>query len=111
MIRIAIVAALISLSAPVLAAEAEVLRLSCRAEQGGEASYSFSIDTASGEAVETSGGRRYGVAAFRDGLALFDPNGGRGAVVFRIDRIAGRFARVDSPLVMTGTCTKAEPAL
>lgn len=104
--RLALVSVLL-LSAPALAEEGDTLRLSCRPDQAAmSAPLAFSIDLATGAAIETTSGRRYGLAANGDSLALFDRAQGPQAVVWRIDRITGRFTRVDTQLRLEGLCDK-----
>lgn len=98
---------LIPIAAP--AQEPEVLRLSCRPDQPAmSAPLAFSIDLAAKDAAETTSGKRFGVVAIRDGIALFDPTQGPAAVVWRIDRVTGRFSRVDTQLPLEGMCDKVE---
>lgn len=97
------------ISAPVLAQEADMLRLVCRPDQPAMAEpLAFSIDLGAKDAVETITGRRFGVVPMRDGIALFDPAQGPAAVVWRIDRVTGRFTRVDTRLRLEGICDKVE---
>ena len=102
--RLALVLALAA--APALAEEAS-LRLSCRADNPGLLAnpLAFSIDFAAKEAAETISGARYTLDAAGDMLVLRDR---AGQAVFRIDRITGRFARVDKQLRMEGSCDKVE---
>lgn len=103
--RLVLLSALIAV--PASADEAETLRLACRPDQPAMSEpLGFFIDLAGGTATETTGGRRYGLAANGDSLALFDRSQGPGAVVWRIDRITGRFARVDTQLRLEGLCDK-----
>lgn len=103
--RLALV--LLLLAAPASADEADILRLACRPDQPAMSEpLAFSIDLAAKEAVETTGGRRYGVAGGGDSLALFDRAQGPMAVVWRIDRITGRFTRTDTQLRLEGVCDK-----
>lgn len=104
---------LVTLAAmPAQAQTADILRLACRAtDPAMSPPLSFSIDLAAKDAVETTGGKHYGVTTYRDGLGLYDPAQGPSSVVFRIDRISGRFARVDTQLRWDGTCDKVEPKL
>ncbi|MGE4279000.1 MAG: hypothetical protein AB7G62_05395 [Magnetospirillum sp.] len=97
---------------PAKAENAETLRLVCTANDPAMSPpLAFSIDLAAKDAVETTSGKHYAVTAYRDGLGLYDPAQGPAAVVFRIDRISGRFARVDTQLRWDGTCEKVEPKL
>jgi len=103
---------LTSAAIPAAAQPADILRLACKANDPAMSPpLSFSIDMAAKDAVETTSGKTYGVAAYRDGLGLYEPAQGPAAVVFRIDRVSGRFARVDTQLRWDGMCDKVEPKL
>lgn len=111
MMRPCAAAALLMLAAlPALADEAEVLRLVCRADDPAllATPLSFSIDLTAKEAVEAGSGTTYGVTTYRDGLGLWESQTGPGAIVFRIDRVNGRFARVDKQVRLDGACDKVE---
>lgn len=69
----------------------------------------FVIDVTAKDAVETTSGTHYGVTPYRDGLGLFDPAQGPGATIYRMDRVNGRFARVDLPPRWGGTCDTLSP--
>ncbi len=106
-------AAVLSLAvSPTVAAAAgeDVLRLVCQADNPSmlPAPLTFSIDLAAGRAVETGSGDQFGVTAYRDGLGLWPLADGPSAVAFRIDRIKGRFARVDKQIRLDGTCERTE---
>ncbi|MBF0325144.1 MAG: hypothetical protein HQL42_08720 [Alphaproteobacteria bacterium] len=90
--------------------EAATLRLACKADNPAlEAGpFAFSIDEKRGEASETVSGKNYGVMSYRDGFGLYDPAAGRSALVFRIDRVSGRFARIDKQIKVEGSCEKVE---
>lgn len=104
-----LLASLLLISAPVLAQDAEILRLACRPDQPAMSGpLAFSIDLGAKDAIETATGRRFGVVPTRDGIALFDPAQGPAAVVWRIDRVTGRFTRVDTQLRLEGICDKVE---
>ena len=104
-----LVVSLLLLATPALAEDAETLRLACRADQPAMSGpLAFSIDFTAKDAVETTGGKRYGVAASRDSIALFDPAQGPAALVWRIDRVTGRFSRLDTQLRLEGVCDKVE---
>ena len=92
------------------AAGEDVLRLVCQADNASmlPAPLTFSIDLAAGRAVETGSGDQFGVTAYRDGLGLWPLAEGPSAVAFRIDRIKGRFARVDKQIRLDGTCEKTD---
>lgn len=109
--RIAVAAVLSLFALPTAAAEADLLRLSCRADDPAllATPLSFSIDLAANQATETASGERFGVTAYRDGLGLWETAAGPGAIVYRIDRIKGRFARVDKQIRLDGACEKVEP--
>lgn len=99
--RLAALFALIA--APAWAGEDEPLRLACRPDQPAmSAPLAFSVDLAAGQATETTSGRRFTVAAGQDVITLDSPNGG----TWRIDRVTGRFARVDTQLRLEGVCDK-----
>lgn len=111
MSRRCVATALLMLAAlPAWADEPETLRLVCRADNPAllATPLSFTIDLAAKEAVEAASGAQYGVTAYRDGLGLWEAQAGPGAVVFRIDRVAGRFARVDKQIRLEGACEKVE---
>lgn len=94
---------------PALAEESEILRLACRADQPAMSEpLAFSIDLAAKDAIETTSGKRFGVVGGRDSIALFDPAQGPAAAVWRIDRVTGRFRRVDTQLPLEGVCDKVE---
>lgn len=104
-------AALLMLAAvPAMAEEAQTLRLVCRADNPAllATPLSFSIDLNAKEATEAGSGTQYGVTAYRDGLGLWEQQSGPGAIAFRIDRVSGRFARVDKQIRLDGTCEKTE---
>ncbi|NFV78722.1 hypothetical protein [Magnetospirillum aberrantis] len=111
--RLFALAALSLVAATPAAADDGPLRLSCRADNPAllPAPLAFSIDMAAAKATETGSGEEYGVTAYRDGFGLWDPAGGPGTVVYRIDRIHGRFMRVDKQIRVDGTCEKVEPKL
>lgn len=97
---------------PAAAQPADILRLACKANDPAMSPpLSFSIDLAAKDAVETTSGKTYGVVSYRDGLGLYEPTQGPAAMVFRIDRVSGRFARVDTQLRWDGICDKVEPKL
>jgi hypothetical protein len=105
--RLAILATL--LVSPAIAEEPDTLRLACRADQPAmSGNLAFSIDFTAKAATETTSGKRLGVIAGHDSIALFDPAQGPNAVVWRIDRVTGRFSRVDTQLRLEGTCDKVE---
>lgn len=108
--RAAVLAVALLAAFPALAEESETLRLVCRADNPGLLAQplAFSVDLAAKDAVETLSGGQYGVTASRDGLSLWDKAGGPGQVVFRIDRVSGRFARVDKQIRLEGMCDKVE---
>jgi hypothetical protein len=110
MIRFAAATLLCFATATALADEIDTIRLLCRADNKALAPQplTFSIDTAAKEATETSSGTRFGVTAYRDGFGLWEPDGGPTALVYRIDRITGRFTRIDKQLRLEGSCEKAE---
>lgn len=95
------------------AEDGDVLRLSCRADNPGllPQPLSFSIDLAARQAVETGSGEQFGVTAYRDGLGLWEAASGPSQVVYRIDRVSGRFARVDKQIRLDGACEKVAPKL
>jgi hypothetical protein len=90
--------------------DAATLRLACKAANPAlnAGPFAFSIDEKRGEATETISGKTYGVITYRDGFGLYDPAGGRSALVFRIDRVSGAFARVDKQIKVEGACEKVE---
>lgn len=92
------------------AEEPEILRLSCRADNPALLAepLAFSIDLTAKEATETVSGAQFGVTAYRDGLGLWDKSVGPAQVVYRLDRVAGRFIRVDKQLRLEGMCEKME---
>lgn len=106
----AILALLILASLPAHAEGAEPFGLLCRADNPALQAepLAFSIDLATNQAVETGSGTRYGVTAYRDGLGLWEAAAGLGQVVYRIDRVKGRFARVDRQPRVEGACEKVE---
>ena len=69
---------------------------------------SFSIDFSTGRATETNSGEEFGITPYRDGMGLWEAATGPSAVVFRIDRLNGRFARVDKQVRLDGTCEKVD---
>ncbi|MCR6629729.1 MAG: hypothetical protein NVV74_06565 [Magnetospirillum sp.] len=95
---------------PAWAGAGEPLRLLCRADNPAllAAPLGFSIDLDGGRAVEVGSGGRYGVTAQDDGLELWQAGGDPRSVVFRIDRLSGRFARLDKQLRLEGACEKTE---
>lgn len=102
----------LTLPAAAQAQNSDILRLSCRADDPAMSPpLSFSIDLTAKDAVESTSGKPYGVTQYRDGLGLFDLSQGPAAVVYRIDRISGRFARVDVQLRWEGQCDKVTPKL
>ena len=108
--RLAFALLLAAAASPALAQEDEgIVRLACRADNPalGADPMAFSIDTRTLEATETVSGKTYGVIKYRDGFGLYDPQIGRSQVVFRIDRVTGRLARVDKQIRMDGSCEKA----
>lgn len=112
--RLPVLAALLTLAAaPAVADDDGVLRLSCRADNPAllPAPLAFSIDLAAAKATETGSGEQFGVTAYRDGFGLWDPAGGPGTVIYRIDRVHGRFIRVDKQIRVDGTCEKVAPKL
>lgn len=108
--RLAVLAALMLSAMPAHAEEAEALRLLCRADNPALLAepLGFSIDLAAKQAVETTSGAQFGVTAYRDGLGLWEAQSGPGQVVYRIDRLSGRFARVDRQIRLDGACEKVE---
>ncbi|MBI2241645.1 MAG: hypothetical protein HYU59_12680 [Magnetospirillum gryphiswaldense] len=103
---------LLAVTMPAAAQQSDILRLACKASDPAMSPpLAFSIDLAAKDAVETTNGKHYGVTSYRDGLGLYDPAQGPATVVFRIDRVTGRFARVDTQLRWDGTCEKVEPKL
>lgn len=106
-------AALLLAALPAHAQEGEILRLVCRADNPALLAQplSFSIDLAVRQAVETGSGEQFGVTAYRDGLGLWEAASGPGQVVYRIDRLTGRFARVDKQIRLDGACEKGAPKL
>jgi hypothetical protein len=103
--------ALLFVAAPALAQEDEgIIRLACRADNPalGADPMAFSIDTKTLEASETVSGKAYGVIKYRDGFGLYDPAVGRSQVIFRIDRVTGRMARIDKQIRLDGSCEKVE---
>lgn len=107
----ALLALLMLASLPAHAEDAGPLRLSCRADApaGAAEPLAFSIDLATNQAVETGSGAHYGVTAYRDGLGLWEAAAGPSQVVYRIDRVKGRFARVDTQPRVDGACEKVDP--
>lgn len=105
-----VLAALMLAAVPAYADESDSLRLVCRATNPALLAepLAFSIDLAAGRAEETGSGERYGVTAYRDGLGLWEEQSGPGQVVFRIDRVTGRFARVDKQIRLDGVCEKVD---
>ncbi len=103
--RLALVAVLAA--TPVFAQQDGTLRLACRADNPAllAAPLAFAIDLAAKQASETTSGAQYAVEAGRDTLVLQDR---AGQPVFRLDRITGRFARVDKQLRLEGACEKVE---
>lgn len=103
-------ALMLIVAAPALAEDADLLRLSCRADNPAllPEPLVFSIDLAAKEATETTSAAQFGVTNYRDGLGLWDKASGPGQVVFRIDRVSGRFARVDKQIRLEGACDKVE---
>lgn len=108
--RLALLAALMLSTLPARADEAEMLRLLCRADNPALLAepLGFSIDLAARQAVETGSGAQFGVTAYRDGLGLWEAQSGPAQVVYRIDRLTGRFARVDKQIRLDGSCEKVE---
>lgn len=105
----------LALTAPALAQDAAApanapIRLICNANDPGllPQPLAFSIDLITHQASETTSGGRYGVTEYRDGLGLWEADSGPGALVYRIDRISGRFARVDKQIRLDGQCERAE---
>lgn len=110
--RIVLACVLAVCALPAYADDAEILRLNCHAtDPAMSPPLSFSIDLTAKDAIETTTGTHYGVIAYRDGFGLFDPAIGPTGVVYRIDRVSGRFARVDRQLRWDGQCEKASPKL
>lgn len=95
---------------PAAAGEADVLRLACKADNPAllAAPLTFSIDLAANQATETGSGEQFGVTAYRDGLGLWEAASGPSAIVYRIDRVKGRFARVDKQIRLDGACEKVD---
>jgi hypothetical protein len=95
---------------PAQAQQAAPLRLSCRAD--GAAAQAepliLVIDLLSGRATEAGSGARFGVTPYRDGLGLWDAEAGPGQVVYRLDSLRGRFARVGQQTRLEGSCEKVE---
>lgn len=109
--RLLILILALAAATPALAQDdAATLRLACRTDNPAQAAgpFAFSIDEKQAEATETVSGKTYGVISYRDGFGLFDPAGGRSALVFRIDRVSGHFARVDKQIKVEGYCEKVE---
>lgn len=97
--------ALLLLATPALAADPQTLRLACRPDQPAMgAPLAFSIDLAAQAATETTGGKRFTVAERQDSLVLSDG----GTPMWRIDRLTGRFTRLDTQLRLEGVCDKVE---
>ena len=94
-------------AAPALAEESGPLRLLCRADNPALLAQplAFSIDLATRQAREEASGTKYGVTAYRDGFGLWEQESGPTALVFRIDRLTGRFARVDTQR-LEGVCER-----
>jgi hypothetical protein len=97
-------------ASPALAEESEMLRLVCRADNPALLAepLAFSLDLGAKEATETLSGAQFGITTLRDGLNLWEKSAGPAQVVFRIDRVSGRFARVDKQIRLEGTCEKVE---
>lgn len=93
--------------------EGGTLRLICRADNPALLAQplSFSIDLATRQAVEAGSGEQFGVTAYRDGLGLWEAASGPSQVVYRIDQLSGRFARVDKQIRLDGACEKVAPKL
>lgn len=110
MVRRFLLPALLLLSAPVLADDSQVLRLSCRADNPAllATPLNFSIDFSTGRASETGSGEEFGITPYRDGIGLWEAATGPSAVVYRIDRVKGRFARVDKQIRLDGACEKVD---
>ena len=110
MFRRLVLPVLLLVSAPALADDASVLRLSCRADNPAllPAPLSFSIDFSTGRATETGSGAEFGITPYRDGMGLWEAAAGPSAVVYRIDRLNGRFARVDKQVRLDGACEKVD---
>lgn len=108
---LAVIAVLLATALPAAAQEAVPLRLVCRADNAAllPQPLTFSIDLAAARATETGSGEQFGVTAYRDGLGLWEAQSGPGQVVYRIDRVKGRFARVDKQIRLDGSCEKVEP--
>lgn len=102
--------AVILLAASPALAEDEPLRLVCRADNPALLAepLAFSMDLAAKEATETTSGAQFGITAGRDSLSLWEKSSGPGQVVFRMDRVSGRFARVDKQIRLEGMCEKVE---
>lgn len=111
--NIAALAVALLAAAPALAQDSETLRLVCRADNPALLAepLAFSMDLSAKEAVETISGAQFGVTAVRDSLSLWEKASGPGQVVFRIDRVSGRFARVDKQIRLEGMCDKVERKL
>lgn len=108
--RLALLALLMLAALPAHAEETGVLRLVCRADNPALLAepLGFSIDLGAKQATETGSGARYGVTPYRDGLGLWEADAGPGQVVYRIDRLKGRFARVDKQVRLDGSCEKMD---
>ncbi|MBR9973376.1 hypothetical protein [Magnetospirillum sulfuroxidans] len=110
MLRLALILAAATFALPAQAQESEILRLACRAADPAlSPPLTFSINVTAKDAVEVASGTHYGVTVYRDGLGLFDPAQGPSATVYRIDRVSGRFARVDLPARWNGRCDPVTP--
>lgn len=96
--------------APAWADDSQVLRLACRADNAAllPTPLAFSIDFSTGRANETTSGEEFGITAYRDGIGLWEAATGPSAVVYRIDRVKGRFARVDKQIRLDGSCEKVD---
>lgn len=108
-----LLATLMLAALPAHAQQGEPLRLTCRADAPALLAQplSFSIDLAVRQAVEAGSGEKFGVTVYRDGLGLWEAASGPGQIVYRIDRLSGRFARVDKQIRVDGACEKAAPKL
>lgn len=103
--RPTMIAALLLAAWPALAQQEERLRLACRADDPAmnHAPFTLSLDLAGKNGAWSLDGRPFSLEERADSLIL---KGEGGETILAVDRLSGRFQRLDKQIVLSGTCER-----